>query len=82
MREVDNAPEWFLHKLSTESNENLIKIASVVWGMWWARNKRVLEGKVVTPEIAMDWSYKQISKWREARKKKDQVFSQRHKDIV
>lgn len=30
------------------------------------------EGKVMTPEIAMEWSYKQISEWRKARRKKVQ----------
>lgn len=53
MREVESAPEWFLHKLSTESSDNLIKIATVIWGVWWARNKRVWEGKTMTPAIAM-----------------------------
>lgn len=58
MREVDSAPEWFLNKLHTESSEILVKIATVVWGVWWARNKQVWEGKIMTPEIAMTWSSK------------------------
>lgn len=82
MREVESAPDWFSHKLSTESSKILVKIASVVWGVWWARNKRVWEGKVVTPKIAMDWSYKQIFEWREARRKKDQISLQRQEDRV
>lgn len=53
MNVVENAPAWFLHMLSTESSENLVKIATVVWGIWWARNKCVWEGKTMTPEVAM-----------------------------
>lgn len=65
MWEVESAPKWLLNKLFTETNENLIKIAMVLWGVWWTRNKCVWESKSVTPEIAIAWSSKQIKDWRE-----------------
>lgn len=80
MRTVKSAPEWFLEKLSTKSNDNLIKIATVVWGVWWARNKRVWEGKVITPKLAMEWSCKQVADWRRIRRKKVQNSSHMQED--
>lgn len=68
--EVEGTSDWVLSKLSTEPNDRLIKIATVVWGVWWARNKMVWEGKWMTPKIAMDWSSKQVSDWRLAHRKK------------
>ena len=72
MWEVESAPAWLLDKLSTESGDHLIKIATVLWGIWWARNNRVWEGKVITPHVAVAWSSKQIQDWREAQKRKTQ----------
>ena len=34
MRTVESAPEWFLQQLSTETSDNLVIIATVVWGIW------------------------------------------------
>lgn len=67
---VESAPEWLLDKLSTETSENLIKIVTVLWGIWWARNKCIWENKIITPEIAVAWSSRQLSDWREANKKR------------
>ena len=41
--------------------------------MWFWRNKKLWEGKVVTPAYAMDSSFKMYSEWLEAKKK--HVFS-------
>lgn len=79
-RQVESAPEWLLETLSSDSNENLIKVATVVWGVWWARNKRVWEGKIMTPKLAMEWSSKQVFDWSEAQKKKVQKTSHRQEE--
>lgn len=47
-----------------------IKIASVLWGLWFSRNLKVWENKMVTPQITMDWSVKHITEWQTARKTK------------
>lgn len=76
MWEVESAPVWLLHKLCTETSENLIKIATVLWGIWWARNKRVWENKEITPDVAIDWSSKQVLDWREMQKRRSQAHKQ------
>lgn len=76
MRTVESAPEWFLNKLHTETSDNLIRIATVVWGIWWARNQRVWEGKTTTPAVAMLWSSRQVADWRTVHSKEKQ--SHRH----
>lgn len=55
---VESAPELLLNKLCTENSNNLIKIATVHWEVWWARNKCVWESKAIIPEIAITWSSK------------------------
>lgn len=72
---VDSAPVWLLERLSSEAHEVIIKIASVIGAIWFARNKKIWEGKVMTPEIAMEWSNKQIKEWREVQQKKLKVNS-------
>lgn len=72
MSTVDNAPEWLLNQLHTETSENLIRIATVVWGVWWARNQRVWETKTVTPAVAMQWSARQVNDWKAAHNKAKQ----------
>lgn len=69
MWSVENAAEWLLEKLSTESSEVLTKIATVLWGVWFARNKKIFEERTMTPAIIMEWSRKQVQEWKEANKK-------------
>lgn len=53
MQIVENAPSWFLEKLASETHDNLVKIETVVWGVWFTRNKKIFEGKCLTPTAAM-----------------------------
>lgn len=53
MRSVEDASEWLLSKMSNASVAEIIKLCTVLWGIWIWRNKRVWEGKVVTAGIAM-----------------------------
>lgn len=78
MWEVDSAPEWLLDKLNKETSNNMIKIAMVLWGVRWARNKHVWEMKMISTEVAMSQSSKHISEWREAHKRKSHTPSQSH----
>lgn len=41
MHLIENAPEWLLHKISTASTDELVKIAKVLWGVWFFKNKKV-----------------------------------------
>ncbi|KAL8158345.1 hypothetical protein AgCh_002874 [Apium graveolens] len=50
---VESAPRWLLERLAMESQEVLVQTASILWDIWWARNKQVWEQKKLTPEITM-----------------------------
>lgn len=56
--EVENACDWLLEKLSVESNEKLTKIAVVLYGVWFTRNKIYFEERTLTPDFVMEWSKK------------------------
>lgn len=66
MHLVESAAYWLLHKLETENQCTLIKVATVLWGIWLARNKVVWEKKYITPTLAMEWSSRHISEWKMA----------------
>lgn len=65
--DVEFAPCWLLQKLSTATSEELVKICVVLWGIWHWRNKKVWDGKMVTPEFAMKHSFAMYTEWTEAR---------------
>lgn len=54
MQMVEYAPDWLLNKLSTTPSEEIQIIVKVLWGVWFWRNKKVWEGKCVSPATAMD----------------------------
>lgn len=61
-----DATVWMLEKLCTESYDKLVRIAMILWDIWFFRNKRVWESEVVTPQFAADWSLKQLQDWKVA----------------
>lgn len=63
---VENVWDWLLDKLSSESGDKLCRIAMTLWGIWFFRNKKVWEGRVVSATFAMDWSLNQLKVWQEA----------------
>lgn len=66
---MEDAPEWLLEKMSTENVEKLCNIAVILWGIWFFRNKKVWENRVVSSKFVVDWSLKQITDWRIANDK-------------
>lgn len=64
---IEHAPTWLLQKLSSVGGEEIITIATGLWGIWNARNLRLWDNKVLTPALAMDWSKKQVTEWHEVR---------------
>lgn len=70
INEVEYVSEWLVNKLSTDTAENLGKVAAVLWGVWFARNKRIFENKFMSPTVTMNWSMTQIKEWRDAHKKR------------
>lgn len=53
MSTVEAAPGWFLGRLATEMSKVKVPIATVLWGVWGARNFKVWKQKVLTPTIVM-----------------------------
>ncbi|KAK1372922.1 hypothetical protein POM88_029115 [Heracleum sosnowskyi] len=47
----------------------VIKFASLLWGIWFFRNKLVWENKVVTAKVVTDWSSKMVVDWQLAKMK-------------
>lgn len=66
MTHNEYASDWLNSKLALDNQENLTKIAMVLWGIWFARNKKVWEEKLLTPKLAVELSMKHIQEWREA----------------
>ena len=67
---VEFAPSWLLARFESGPDHETFNIARVLWGIWFFRNKKVWDHKVVTAAIAMDWSAKIISDWKEAKAKR------------
>lgn len=67
---IESAPEWLLQKLSDDTEDSLIKISAVLWGIWFARNNKIFEGKNITPAAVVRWSRSQIEEWRAVNRKK------------
>lgn len=65
-----SVPSWLLAKLEVASESEGIVIAKVLWGIWFFRNKKIWENKVVTAIVAMDWSAKSIANWSQAKSQK------------
>lgn len=69
MVEVESTSNWLLHKLDFDTHENLTKISTVLWGIWFAGNKRIWGEKQFTPVLTIEGSTRQICKWKEAVKR-------------
>lgn len=52
---VESAPLRLFERLSSEPHAVVIKIASVLWAITFARNK-IWDKKVLSPKVAMEWS--------------------------
>lgn len=68
MEQVHSAPSWLLEKLETSRGDEVIRICTVLWGIWSWRNKKVWEDRIISPAAAMESSCRQVKEWRDARK--------------
>lgn len=68
---LEFASDWLLEKLSTEPQDRLILIVTVLWSIWFARNKKVWEGVSLAPKVAVELSSKHVTEWRQVWKKKN-----------
>lgn len=75
------APNSLLERSSTEPNDTIIKTAAGVMGHLVCQEKKVWESKLVTPAVAMDWSSRQVSDWREVNRKQKLLNSARENNV-
>lgn len=76
MLSVESAANWMLNKIETDTHDIIIKIATVLWGIWLVRNKKVREDMNVTPNLAVEWSSNHIAELRDTVKKCNSVGSE------
>lgn len=55
------APSWLLNEIQSVNSSQAVVITRVLWEVWFFRNKKVWENKVVTAAVAMEWKAKVIS---------------------
>lgn len=65
--EMYDANLWLLEKFEVATQSELLKVCSVLYGIWFWRNKQVWEGKVVPGKTAMECSFKMVQEWKEAK---------------
>ena len=70
MQEVEYAPDWLLEKMATGNTEEKENVAMISWGIWFARNQKVWEDKIINPTTIVEISLKQKRDWQEASKAK------------
>ena len=66
---VEHLSTWVLERLSLESNSCLVRLARTLWGIWFARNRKVWEGKQMPPNVAMEVAAKMVDEWQKAQQK-------------
>ncbi|XP_074323179.1 uncharacterized protein LOC141660115 [Apium graveolens] len=77
--------EWLLNTLAVEPFEKLAQIATILWGIWSARNLKVWQNKMLTTQMAMQSSVLQVKQWRDSQKLKlarSNMTIQANKDVV
>ena len=63
---VEHLFTWVLERLSSETSLNLVRIASTLWGIWFARNMKIWEEKQLCLNVAMEIAIKMIDYWKKA----------------
>lgn len=64
MWEVEDASTWLLNTLDSADNDHLVKVGMTLWAIWFFRNKKVWENKVVSPQFVVEWSCNHLREWK------------------
>lgn len=81
MQNVEWVHDWLLDKISNEDEETVIKIAEILYCIWFVRNKKVWEGLVIPASVAMEISVRQVKDWQAAMERKMQSTSAQHTEV-
>lgn len=68
--QIFSCSKWLLQKLAVEPLDRLAQIATVLWGIWSARNLKVWHSKTLTTQLAMQWGILQVKQWRDSQQLK------------
>lgn len=71
MREVEFVSDWLLDKIDNAPAEESFMICTVLWGIWYLRNKKVWEDKVIAS--AMDETFNILNEWKRFRQSKTKL---------
>ena len=66
---VEYVSNWLLSALANNSSDEMVKLSTALWGIWFARNKCIFENKVMPPAVNISWSQKQVDDWQTANRK-------------
>lgn len=58
---------WLFHILTSGKYDILLKIMTVLWGIWLFRNQKVWADKIVTTQVVIKWGMARISDWSQAK---------------
>lgn len=67
--EIESLPSWVLDQLSTETEVRLQMLAKIMWSIWYARNRRVWEEKVIPVTTAIWVGFKMLTEWQDAQQR-------------
>lgn len=81
MQDIESASTWLLDMICSENADTIHNMVVVLSGIWFARNKKVWEGKDVTPTVTMTLSTKMVQEWEKANKCRSQS-SHRQPDLA
>jgi hypothetical protein len=61
-----NFPEWLTYAINSLNNEDLIYMAAVIYGIWYARNQKIFEYKDIEDYITLDKANTSIQEYQRA----------------
>lgn len=82
MQTAETASSWLLERIKVESSAIVEKIAIVLLSIWFARNQKIWENKIVTPVIAVEVGVKQVKDWQEAMVRRAKINSLANRPVM
>jgi hypothetical protein len=61
-----NFPEWLTYAITTLNNEDIIYMAAVIYGLWYARNQKVYADRDIEGNITIETASASIQEFQQA----------------
>jgi hypothetical protein len=62
-----NFQDWLSHMIITAEEDITVYIASIIYGLWFARNKKVFEDKDITEDVIISTAWKVIQDFKQTK---------------